>query len=200
MIIHLPQFSPSCSGSEICINQTSPKHRRVRITHEDHRSLQWAAGVLENLSNISLQSSGLQHMSFCPCSMRLMYSFSFRGGKSSVPAFKGSKTLRTVEGTSRNHLFSDISANLSETPLHNHLLHDTQYFVLVQSFTCDVHKNVLRIDDTLNNIQPLKNPLVTCVHLQNAAHVQLDVVPRLEHVVRCLPENPPVSLSRVDPS
>lgn len=61
--------------------------------------------------------------------------------------------------------------------------------VLLQRLTRDVQGQVLRVDDTLDELEVLGHELLAVVHDEDAAHVQLDVVAlalvaALEHVER----------------
>mmetsp|Transcript_65899 Transcript_65899/g.174744 ORF Transcript_65899/g.174744 Transcript_65899/m.174744 type:complete len:435 (-) Transcript_65899:40-1344(-) len=63
-----------------------------------------------------------------------------------------------------------------EALLHKILLDDTQNLVLLQRLSRDVQRKILRIHDAFHKIQPLWDQLVTIIHDENAAHIQLDVV------------------------
>jgi hypothetical protein len=46
----------------------------------------------------------------------------------------------------------------------------------LEHFTGDVEREVLRVDDSLDEREPLGDELITVVHDEDAANVQLDVV------------------------
>jgi hypothetical protein len=65
------------------------------------------------------------------------------------------------------------------------LADDLEDLVLLQRLARDVERQVLRVDDALDKVEPLGNQLLAVVHDEDAAHVELDVVEllaRLEHV------------------
>jgi hypothetical protein len=56
------------------------------------------------------------------------------------------------------------------------LTDDLENLVLLESFTRDVERQVLRVDDTLNKVEVLGDEVLTVVHDENAANVEFDVV------------------------
>ena len=66
------------------------------------------------------------------------------------------------------------------------LLDDTEDLVLLQGLARDVEGQVLRVDNTLDEGEPLRHEVLAVVHDEDAAHVELDVVlllaAGLEHV------------------
>jgi len=72
--------------------------------------------------------------------------------------------------------------------LYQVLLDHLQDFVLLQVFSGDVERQVLGVDDTFDEVQPLGNQFVAVVHDEHSAHLQLDVaflLLGLEQVKRC---------------
>jgi hypothetical protein len=65
------------------------------------------------------------------------------------------------------------------------LADDLQDLVLLESLTRDVEGEVLRVDDTLDEVEVLGDEVLAVVHDENAANIELDVVAlllRLEEV------------------
>lgn len=60
--------------------------------------------------------------------------------------------------------------------LHKVLSDDLENFVLLEGFTGDVKGKVFGVDDTLDEVQVLRDEVLTVVHDEHAAHVELDVV------------------------
>merc|ERR1719329_1297739 len=56
------------------------------------------------------------------------------------------------------------------------LLDDTENLVLLQGLTGDVQRKILRINNTLDEVEPLWHQLLAVVHDQHTTHVELDVV------------------------
>jgi len=72
-----------------------------------------------------------------------------------------------------------IFCNLCEhfkTPFDNVLLDDLQDLVLLQHFTGNVQWQVIGVDDTFDEAQPLRDEFLAVVHDEDAADLQLDVV------------------------
>lgn len=71
----------------------------------------------------------------------------------------------------------------------DHVLFDhLEYFVLLQHFSRDVQRQVIRIDDTFDKAEPLWDEFLAVVHDEDSPDVQLDVVFLLlafEEVLRC---------------
>merc|ERR1719454_1509720 len=59
--------------------------------------------------------------------------------------------------------------------LHNVLLDHLEDLVLLQRLARDVERQVLRVDDALDEGEPLGDEVLAVVHDEDAAHVQLDV-------------------------
>jgi len=53
---------------------------------------------------------------------------------------------------------------------------DFQNLILLESLTRDVQRQVLRINNTLDEIEVLGNEVFTIVHNENAADVEFDIV------------------------
>merc|ERR1719329_1955320 len=56
------------------------------------------------------------------------------------------------------------------------LLDDAENLVLLQSLTGDVQRKILRINNTLHEVEPLWHQLLAVVHDEHTTHVELDVV------------------------
>jgi hypothetical protein len=59
---------------------------------------------------------------------------------------------------------------------------------LLESFTRDVKRQVLGVDNTLDEVEVLGDEVLTVVHDENAANVEFDVVTLLlgfEEIERC---------------
>merc|ERR1719329_145077 len=56
------------------------------------------------------------------------------------------------------------------------LLDDTENLVLLQGLTGDVQRKILRINNTLHEVEPLWHQLLAVVHDEHTTHVELDVV------------------------
>merc|ERR1719469_387698 len=72
-----------------------------------------------------------------------------------------------------------LLSNLNEhfkTLLHQVLLDDSQDLVLLQGLTGDVQRKILRIDNTLDKIQPLRHQFIAIIHDEDTTHIELDVV------------------------
>ena len=48
--------------------------------------------------------------------------------------------------------------------------------VLLEGLTGDVQWQILRVDDTLDEVQPFRHQLITVIHDEHTADVKLDVV------------------------
>merc|ERR1711968_101688 len=71
--------------------------------------------------------------------------------------------------------------------LHEVLLDHLEDLVLLQRLTRDVERQILGVDNTLDEAVVLRDEVLAVVHDENTAHVQLDVVKLLlwlEHVKR----------------
>lgn len=71
------------------------------------------------------------------------------------------------------------------------LADDLQDLVLLKSLTRDVERQVLRVDDTLDEVEVLWDEVLAVVHDEDTANVELDVVALLlglEEVERCADE------------
>jgi hypothetical protein len=60
--------------------------------------------------------------------------------------------------------------------LHKVLADDLEDFVLLESLTRDVKRKILRVDDTLDEVEVLGNEVLTVVHDEYTADVEFDVV------------------------
>jgi len=60
--------------------------------------------------------------------------------------------------------------------LHKVLADDLEDLVLLESLTGDVEGKILRVDDTLDEVQIFWNEVFTIVHDEDSADVKLDVV------------------------
>ena len=88
-------------------------------------------------------------------------------------------------------LLSDLVEQL-KGPLDDVLLDQLDDPVLLKGLTRDVQRKVIRIDDTLEEVQPLRNEILAVVHDEHTPHVQLDVVQlllRLGQVIRGPPRD-----------
>jgi len=56
------------------------------------------------------------------------------------------------------------------------LANDLEDLVLLKSLTRDVERQVLRIDDTLDKVEVLRNEVLTIIHNEDTADVEFDVV------------------------
>lgn len=68
------------------------------------------------------------------------------------------------------------------------LADDLENLVLLKSLTRDVQRQILGVDDTLDEVQILGNEILAVVHDEYTADVELDVVTlllRLEEIERC---------------
>ena len=68
-------------------------------------------------------------------------------------------------------LREDVHALLDDV-----LANDLQNLVLLQGLTGDVERQVLGVDNTLDEVEVLGNEVLAVVHDENAANVELDVV------------------------
>ena len=59
---------------------------------------------------------------------------------------------------------------------HDVLADDLENLVLLEGLTRDVQREILRIDNTLDEIEVLRNEVLTVVHDEDPANVELDVV------------------------
>ena len=59
------------------------------------------------------------------------------------------------------------------------LADNLQDFVLLECFTRDVERKIFRVDDTLDEVEVFGNEVLTVVHDEYTADVELDVVPLL---------------------
>jgi hypothetical protein len=57
------------------------------------------------------------------------------------------------------------------------LADDFEDFVLLKSLARDVKRQVLRIDDTLDEVEVFRNKVLTVIHDEDTADVEFDVVP-----------------------
>ena len=60
--------------------------------------------------------------------------------------------------------------------LHKVLADNLQDFVLLECFTRDVERKIFRVDDTLDEVEVFGNEVLTVVHDEYTADVELDVV------------------------
>ena len=60
--------------------------------------------------------------------------------------------------------------------LNNVLANDLQDLVLLEGFTGDVERQVLGVDNALDEVEVLRDKVLTVIHNENAADVKLDVV------------------------
>ena len=59
------------------------------------------------------------------------------------------------------------------------LANNLENLVLLESLTRDVEREILRVDDTLDEVEVLGDDVLAVVHDEDAADVELDVVPLL---------------------
>jgi hypothetical protein len=74
-----------------------------------------------------------------------------------------------------------------ESLLDDVLADDLEDLVLLKGLTRDVERKILRVDDTLDEIEVLGNEILAVVHDEDAADIELDVVAlllRLEKIER----------------
>lgn len=74
-----------------------------------------------------------------------------------------------------------------QAPFDNVFLDDLQHFVLLQHFSGNVQRQVVGVDDALDEAQPLRDEFLAVVHDEDPPDLQLDVVfllLALEQVVR----------------
>ena len=76
-----------------------------------------------------------------------------------------------------------------ETLLDKVLLDNTKDLVLLESFTRNVEGKILRVDNSLNELQPFRHDVLAVVHDEDTSDVKLDVVvlllvTTLEHIER----------------
>merc|ERR1712003_252293 len=72
-------------------------------------------------------------------------------------------------------LLSNLSKHL-QALLDQVLLDHTQNLVLLKGLTGNVQGQILRINNALNKVQPLRHQLIAIVHDEHTPDVQLDVV------------------------
>mmetsp|Transcript_40565 Transcript_40565/g.79943 ORF Transcript_40565/g.79943 Transcript_40565/m.79943 type:complete len:755 (+) Transcript_40565:170-2434(+) len=72
----------------------------------------------------------------------------------------------------------DLGEHL-EALLHEVLLDDLEDFVLLKGLTRDVQREILRVNNTSAEVEPLRNQLLAVVHDEHTTDVELDVVPLL---------------------
>eukprot|EP00438_Fugacium_kawagutii_P011587 Skav217334 [mRNA] locus=scaffold1410:27082:28461:- [translate_table: standard] len=72
-------------------------------------------------------------------------------------------------------LLSNLGKHL-EALLDEVLLDHSQDLVLLQGLTRDVQRKILRVHNTLHEIQPFWHELLAVIHDEHAANVELDVV------------------------
>jgi hypothetical protein len=68
------------------------------------------------------------------------------------------------------------------------LADDLKNLVLLEGFTRDVKRQVLGVDNTLDEVEVLRDEVLTVVHDENAANVEFNVVALLlglEEIERC---------------
>ncbi|GFE53050.1 PR domain zinc finger protein 10 [Babesia ovis] len=81
-------------------------------------------------------------------------------------------------------LLSKLSEEL-QALLNQVLADNLKDLVLLKDFSADVKRKVLRVDNTLDEAEPLRDKLFTVVHDEHTTHIELDVVlllAVLEHV------------------
>merc|ERR1719390_119530 len=72
------------------------------------------------------------------------------------------------------------------------LLDDAKNLVLLKGLTRDVQWQILGVDDPLDEVEPLWHELITVIHDEDTAHIQLDVVALLlglEEIEWCTARN-----------
>jgi len=85
------------------------------------------------------------------------------------------------------NLAEDVHALLNDV-----FADDLQNLILLESLTRDVQRQVLRINDTLDEVEVLGNEVFTIVHNKDAADIELDIVAlflRLKKIERGTREN-----------
>jgi len=60
--------------------------------------------------------------------------------------------------------------------LHKVLTNNLEDLVLLEGLTRDVEGEILRVDDTLDEVEVLRDEVLTVVHDKDAANIELDVV------------------------
>lgn len=60
--------------------------------------------------------------------------------------------------------------------LDNVLTNDLENLVLLESLTGDVKREILRVDDTLDEVEVFRDDVLAVVHDEDAADIELDVV------------------------
>jgi len=56
------------------------------------------------------------------------------------------------------------------------LANNLENLVLLESFARDVQREILRVDDTLDEVEVLRNEVLAIVHDEDTANVELDVI------------------------
>ena len=72
--------------------------------------------------------------------------------------------------------------------LHNVLADDLKNLVLLEGLTRNVERKVLRVDDTLDEVEVLGNEILAVIHNEDTSNIELNVVALLlglEEVERC---------------
>ena len=72
-------------------------------------------------------------------------------------------------------VFSDLREQIHAL-LDNVLADDFEDLVLLKCLTRDVERQVFRIDDTLDEVEILRNEVLAVVHDEDTADVELDIV------------------------
>ena len=72
-------------------------------------------------------------------------------------------------------VFRDLTDEIHRL-LHKVLADDLEDLVLLEGFTGDVEGKILRVDDTLDEVQVFWNEVFTVIHDEDSADVKLDVV------------------------
>ena len=72
-------------------------------------------------------------------------------------------------------VFRDLTDEIHRL-LHKVLADDLEDLVLLEGFTGDVEGKILRVDDTLDEVQIFWNEVFTVIHDEDSADVKLDVV------------------------
>ena len=68
------------------------------------------------------------------------------------------------------------------------LADDFQDLILLKSLTRDVERQVFRINDTLDEVEVLRNEVLTVIHDEDTADIEFDVIPvflALKQIERC---------------
>jgi DNA-binding HxlR family transcriptional regulator len=60
--------------------------------------------------------------------------------------------------------------------LHNILADDLEDLVLLERFTRNVERKILRVDDTLHEVEVLGDEILAVIHNEDTADVELDVI------------------------